>query len=116
MRPPLGFADGQPTSGNMTVPDAVFRRVPSGDDPGANSVSLPTNSMPANLGAVTFTESGGNGNIDPGDVPNLHPPLRNYVTNPLHAATLHGATATLSTTTPAAPLVQHPPPHATTPP
>ncbi len=112
MRPPLGFADGQPTSGNMTVPDAVFRRVPSGDDPGANSVSLPTNSMPANLGAVTFTESGGNGNIDPGDVVNLQLPLRNYVTNPLNAATLHGVTAILSTTTPGVTVVQQQSPYA----
>ena len=110
MRPAQGFADGQPTSANMNTPDAVFRRVPSS---GAGSgVSQPTNSMPASLGAVSFTESGGNGNIDPGDTVNLQLPLRNYVTNPLNAAALHGVTAILSTTTPGVTVVQQQSPYA----
>jgi hypothetical protein len=113
-RPPLGFADGQP-SASMTTPDAFFRRVPSaghhggGDRPGrkshdegqgGNGASRPTNGIPVSLGAVTFTESGGNGNIDPGDVVNLQLPLFNYVTNPLSAVSIHEASAELSTTTP----------------
>ena len=109
MRPPLGFTDGQP-SASMTVPDPAFRRVPSnqegdrrgreGDHGGGSAASRPTNSIPVNLGDVTFTESGGNGNLDPGDVVTLRLPLRNYVTNPLNAATIHVIHATLSTSTP----------------
>jgi hypothetical protein len=114
-RPPAGFADGEPTSGNMTVPDAFFRRVPEGneqegadhgdrsirrDDGHGSGVSQPTNSIPVSLGAVTFTESGGNGNIDPGDTVHFKLELRNYVTNPVSGArTLHGIGARLSTTT-----------------
>jgi hypothetical protein len=106
-RPPLGFADGQP-SASMTVPEVAFRRVPqapnpgqgSGDHPPANAASRATNSVPLSLGAVAFAESGGNGNLDPGDTVSLSLPLYNYDTNPLSAASALGTTATLSTNTP----------------
>jgi len=112
-RPPLGFTDGQP-SGNMTVPDVFFRRVPqpkndgqgSGDHPPANAASRATNSAPLALSAVSFTDSGGNGNIDPGDTVNLKLTLRNYVTNPLNAGGQNGTTAVLSTTTPGVTVTQ----------
>jgi hypothetical protein len=118
MRPPLGFADGQPSSANMTVPDPAFRRVPSAregeggdrqgrrDDQGGSAASRRTNSLPVNLGNVTFTESGGNGNIDPGDQVTLQLPLRNYVTNPLNADRLHEVSASLSTSTPGVSVLQ----------
>jgi hypothetical protein len=100
-RPPLGFTDGQPDS-SMTVPDVVFRRVtpvsePADEDEEDEGVGGPA---PVNLGAVTFTDSGGNGNIDPGDRINLRLTLRNYVTNPLNAAAVSGIQGRLSTTTP----------------
>jgi len=106
-RPPLGFADGQP-SASMTVPEVAFRRVPqpinpgqgSGDHPPANAASRATNSVSLSLGAVTFTESGGNGNLDPGDTASLKIALYNYDTNPLSADSTQGTTAVLSTTTP----------------
>jgi hypothetical protein len=85
---PVGFTDGQP-SASMTVPDVAFSRIPAS----TQKVSL-------RLGAVTFTESGGNGTIDPGDSVNLTIPVTNYVTNALNAATITGVAANLTTTTP----------------
>ena len=90
-RPPAGFADGQPLA-SMTVPDATFVRLPT-EDHKFKAASV-------DLGAVTFTESGGNGFIDPGDIVRLAIPLRNYVTNPLNAAKVRGVNATLTTSTP----------------
>jgi hypothetical protein len=55
----------------MTTPDVVVTKVTSG----AVTPSL-------RAGAVTFTEAGGDGNIDPGDQVRLKIPLENYVTNP----------------------------------
>jgi hypothetical protein len=93
-RPPLGFTDGQPDA-SMTVPDVVFRRVPAFiADTGDRKPA------PLNVGAVTFTDSGGNGNIDPGERINVKITLRNYVTNPLSAARIVGMQGRLSTTTP----------------
>jgi hypothetical protein len=132
-RPPAGFADGQPTSANMTTPDVFFRRVPGrrdgegdhgdghgdvaqvkkvaakeGDGHGGGSpVSRATNSLPVSLSNLTFTESGGNGNIDPGDTVRLKIELRNYVTNSIaSAATIHEASARLSTATPGVTVVR----------
>jgi hypothetical protein len=48
---------------------------------------------------VTFTDSGADGHIDPGEQVDLKLPLRNYVTNPLYAQVLQGILATLSTST-----------------
>jgi hypothetical protein len=83
----LGFADGQPST-SMTTPDVLFGKVSAG-----------SSKPPLHSGAVTFTESGGDGNIDPGDQVRLTIPLINYVTNPLNASTVSGISATLSTTT-----------------
>ena len=53
------------------------------------------------LGAVTFTESGGNGIIDAGDTVRLRLPLRSYATNlAMRPLTFTGITGTLSTSTP----------------
>jgi hypothetical protein len=129
-RPPAGFADGQPTSASMTTPDVFFRRVPGrrgdghgdhgeiaqvkkavakddgGHGSGGSAASRATNGLPVSMGDVTFTESGGNGNIDPGDTVRLKIALRNYVTNPLSAASIHEASARLSTTTPGVTVVE----------
>ena len=97
-RPPAGFADGQPTSASLTVPDATFARLGTED----HKFKATT----VDLGAVTFTDSGGNGFIDVGDVITLTIPLRNYVTNPLNAAKVRGINATLTTSTPGVVVVQ----------
>ena len=80
------FADGQPST-SMPFPDVFFSKIS-----GAAPPSLRT-------GAVTFTETGGDGNIDPGDQVRLKVPLENYVTNPLSAASVTGISATIATTT-----------------
>jgi len=90
-RPPLGFTDGQP-SGNMTVPDVVMKRV-------AEQKHEPE-PITLDLAKVSFTDSGHNGFIDPGEVVHLRVTLRNYVTNPLNAEKVAGVLATLSTSTP----------------
>jgi len=112
-RPPLGFTDGQP-SGNMTVPEVAFRRVPqpqnggqgTGDHPPANAASRAIPTVPLAIAGMSFSESGGNGNLDPGDTVHLTLTLRNYDTNPLSAGTVHGATANLSTSTPGVTVLQ----------
>ncbi|HEX9945215.1 MAG TPA: exo-alpha-sialidase [Thermoanaerobaculia bacterium] len=117
--PTLGFTDGQPT-GNMDVPEIFFRRVPqpkndgqgAGDHPPANAASRATNSVPLALAGVSFTDSGGNGYIDPGETVNLRLTLRNYVTNPLSADKVLGTTAVLSTATPGVTVVQDQSPYA----
>jgi hypothetical protein len=91
IRPPGGFADGQPVSSGMTVPDVFARRIPASRHK--------TKVVTVNLNAMSFTESGGNGKLDPGDVVHLQLSLRNYVTNPLNARRLNGLQATLSTST-----------------
>src|SRR5712691_9478193 len=93
--PPLvGFADGEPASTSMTVPDMYYKRVAAG-----------TTRISAALGTVAFSDTGSgslgaNGSIDPGEQVTFTLPLRNYVTNPLMASTLTGVSATLSTSTP----------------
>jgi hypothetical protein len=90
----VGFADGQPST-QMTTPDVVFGKVPGG----IVKAALRT-------GLVTFTATGADGTIDPGDQVQLTIPLTNYVTNPLHAGTVSGISATLSTTTPGVTVTQ----------
>src|SRR5262249_19601995 len=86
----VGFTDGEPTSAQMSTPDFNLTRVrPDGE----RIASL-------SLGEVTFQETGGNGNLDPGELAFLRFPLRNFVTNPLSATTLRGVFATLETSTP----------------
>ena len=51
------------------------------------------------LGAVSFTESGGNGFLDPGETAGLVIPLQNFVTNPVCGPGVYtGVSATLATT------------------
>jgi hypothetical protein len=83
----VGFADGQPSTA-LTTPDVRFGKVATG-----------ASKAPLHTGAVTFAESGADGNIDPGDQVRLTIPLINYVTNPLNAGTMSSISATLSTTT-----------------
>jgi hypothetical protein len=102
-RPPAGFADGQPTSASLTVPDVVFQRLHNSrrhdhdeddeDEDGSRAVTL-------NIDGVKVAESGGNGFIDPGDTVKLKIALRNYVTNPLNARKVNDVDAVLSTSTP----------------
>ncbi len=84
---PVGFTDGQPAT-SLTTPDVLVATLPSGPA-----------KAPLHTGPVTFSESGGNGNVDPGDKVNLKVTLTNYVTNPLNAVSLSGISAVLSTTT-----------------
>ncbi len=92
LRPPAGFADGQPTSASMTVPDASFVRL--------TTEHHKFKATSVDLGAVRFVDSGGNGNIDPNESVALTIPLRNYVTNPLNAAKVRGINARLKSSTP----------------
>jgi hypothetical protein len=87
-RPPLGFVDGQPAI-QMTVPDIVAGRYTPARKP-----------LTVDLQAVTFSDSGDNGSLDPGETAVFRFTIRNYVTNPLHAAALPRVSARLSTTTP----------------
>src|SRR5438105_4122468 len=98
--PPLvGFADGEPASKSLTVPDMYYKRLAAG-----------STRISAALGTVTFADTGGslgaNGSIDPGEQVSFTLPLRNYVTNPLMASTLTGVSATLSTSTPGVLITQ----------
>ena len=103
-RPPLGFVDGQPSS-SLTVPDIAFRRVPQfGFSFSPASHPIPT--VPVNLANVAITDSNHSGFVDPGETVNLKLTLRNYVTNPLSADRINGATARLSTTTPGVTVTQ----------
>jgi hypothetical protein len=92
--PPLvGFADGEPASRSMTVPDVSFKRV-------APIIA----ELPVGLGLPSLIDSGstplsGNGFIDPGEQIALTLPLVNYVTNALDAGTINAISATLSTST-----------------
>ena len=93
-RPPLGFQDGQPSTA-MTVPDIV-----------AGPYS-PPRSLTLDLQSVTFTDSGGNGYLDPKEHASFRFALRNYVTNPLNANAIVGVKARLSTTTPGVTIAQN---------
>ncbi len=91
---------GNPNNGSMNTPDAYFVRKTITAVP---PLSLTYLAFPASggEGAVSFTESGGNGIIDAGDQVQMTIPLKNYVTNPvLSPITVTGINATLSTTDP----------------
>jgi uncharacterized repeat protein (TIGR01451 family) len=90
--PVVPFTDGQPST-VMTVPDVFFKRAPQ------VHASL-------RLGSTAFTDSGGNGFIDPGEDIHLTLPLVNYVTNPLFAAAISGISGTLSSTTAGVSVIQ----------
>ncbi len=91
-RPPLGFADGQPTSGNMTVPDVVFKRVSRCD--------WETNELAVSLAGVSVKDISGNPYIDPKDLLRADFKLSNYVTNPISAKSINGLRAWLKSSTP----------------
>ena len=97
-RPPLGFADGQPASGNMTVPDVEFVRMP------ASKHKFKATTL--DLRSVQVEDSGGNGYIDPNETVTLNVDLRNYVTNSLNAEKVSGAKVKLSTPTPGVQVVK----------
>lgn len=83
---PVGYADGQPTS-SFTTPDVVFKRLPSF----STKVAL-------SLNPVTFSDAGGNGFIDPGEMVSFPLELFNYYTN-IGAAAIGGISATLASST-----------------
>jgi hypothetical protein len=102
-RPPAGFADGQPTSASLTVPDVAFKRLHNGrrdDDDGEDEGEDRSGAPTLNIAGVTVTERHGNGYINPGDIVKLKIALRNYVTNPLNAHVVHDVDAVLATFTP----------------
>ena len=113
-RPPAGFADGQPTSGSMTVPDAEFTKVHQGDagdegededsDGGGDGGGGRT--LTLNIADVVTRDSGGSGFIDPGETVAVKIGLRNYATNRLYAHKVDGVNAVLSTTTPGVSVVR----------
>ncbi len=89
-RPPLGFTDGQP-EGTLTGIDATVRRLGLFEH-------LPHASV--NVGAVTFSDSGGNGFINPGETADITVPLNNYVTNPLNKGNVRSPIGVLVSDTP----------------
>jgi hypothetical protein len=91
---PQQFTDGQPST-QMKTPDVMFSKV-----------SAQESRLPLQLDAVTFTDSGGNGNLDPGETATFRLGLTNPDTNPLHAGTILGITAVLSTSTPGVSVTQ----------
>ncbi|HJZ88105.1 MAG TPA: hypothetical protein VKN99_23185 [Polyangia bacterium] len=88
---PVGFTDGEPESISFTVPEVNFRSVGRGQQVAVTTVAP---------GEVSFTESGGDGFLDPGDTANLAIPLTNYVENPLNARRIPFVVGLVSTTTP----------------
>ncbi len=89
-RPELGFADGQPDT-TLTGIDATVRRLGLFEHLAYASV---------NVGAVTFSDSGGNGFINPGETADITVPLYNYVTNPLNKGNIRSPLAFLVSDTP----------------
>ncbi len=91
---PQKFTDGQPSTEFIT-PDVYSKRV-----------FQTTLTLPLRLSAVTFTETGGNGNLDPGDTARLKITLVNADTNPLHASIVSAIIGVLSSTTPGVTVTQ----------
>ena len=92
---PVGYRDGQPSSGSMTTPDVVFKRMPAS-----------TSKVPLSLQPTSFADAGGNGFIDPGEAVGFTLPLFSYYAN-LGAVPVTGISATLSSST-AGVTVVHP--------
>jgi hypothetical protein len=91
---PQRYTDGQP-SVVLNTPDVFMSKVSAG-----------TLELPLRLGTVSFAESGGNGNLDPGDSATLKLALRNSDTNPLHAGSISAVTAILTSSTPGVSVTQ----------
>lgn len=89
--PPLGFADGQPST-SMTVPDAEVRIVPL--------IEHLTPYATVQLGNVSSAIAGGNAFADPGETVRLELPLFNYVTNPISDGPVRLPVGILTTSTP----------------
>jgi hypothetical protein len=95
-----GFNDGQPTSA-IGYPTFLGNTTPGGTAPSPGFVKATGAAAALDYSHVTFTESGGNGNIDAGDQVRMTIPLRNYVSNgAIGSVTYSNVTATLSSTTP----------------
>lgn len=96
----VGFNDGQPTS-FIGYPTFLGNAVAGGTAASPGFAKVTAAKAALDLGAIAFTESGGNGFIDAGDQVRMTLPLRNYVTNAtIGTVTYSGIGATLSTTTP----------------
>jgi len=91
---PQQFTDNQPST-QLSTPDVFLSKV--------SEAEL---RLPLRLGAVSFTDSDGNGNLDPGETANFKVALTNSDTNPLHAASISQITATLSSSTPGVTVMQ----------
>jgi len=88
----VSFTDGQPT-GNFNAPDFYVNKATT-----ARAALV--------FGGITFTDSGGNGFVDPGDQLSFTLPLTNSVTNPVNGAqTYSGISGALSTSTPGVSIV-----------
>jgi hypothetical protein len=95
----VGFNDGQPDT-SIGYPTFLGNPVAGGTAAAPGFAAATTANAALDRGAITFTESGGNGFIDAGDQVRLTIPLRNYVTNAsIGTVTYTGVSATLSTTT-----------------
>ena len=96
-RPPGGFVDGQPSSTQLTVPDAEFKRHSEHSRFDLNSLPL---SIDVNGVSVDDSAGNGNGFADPGETLRVRLPLENYTLNRLNDAKAHGVIALLTTDTP----------------
>ena len=91
---PQKFTDGQPST-SFNTPDVYWSKVTPG-----------TVFLPVRAGALTVTDSGGDGRLDPGDTATLKIAVTNSDQNPLHSRTLSGVSAVLSTSTPGVSVTQ----------
>ena len=98
-RPPEGFADGQPTSASLSMPDPEVTVV--------SRLQHAIPHAPVNLRRVASAVSGRNAFADPGETISLSLSLRNYVTNPLNSHTVFYPVGFLNTSTPGVDVVRH---------
>lgn len=99
-RPPGGFVDGQP-SVSMTVPDIEFRRVSQFELTDLNTLPLSID-----VNAVDFSDSGGNGSVDPGETVRVRVPLENYTLNPGSRSEARNVVGLLVSNTPGVQVIQ----------
>lgn len=91
---PQRFPDGQPST-QLNTPDVFFSKVTPADL-----------KLPLRLETVSFVDSGGNGNLDPGETASFKLALTNSDINPLHAGSISSITAVLSSSTPGVTVAQ----------
>jgi hypothetical protein len=82
---PISFTDGQPGT-QLSVPDVESQNT----DLAARFGSTATVQLG---GDPAVSDSGRDGNIDPGDIVTVQVPITNFVTNPINATTLHDVAA-----------------------